>query len=167
MSLVTPPEARELNRILSGEKMVVSIPRYLGAIWRTWLMFAAWAVAMAAFLAVAVFAPPGVPGGPLRAAFAFAMVVVMFGGAVSTFVRWFRDDQALRHSVASHYLDTIGYKSRTTSEPAPSPETDYDDRPWYPTGHYDPERWFSYSHGAREYMRQTGMDADTYDSNVA
>ncbi|TFD59594.1 hypothetical protein [Cryobacterium sp. Hh38] len=37
---------------------------------------------------------------------------------------------------------------------------------YYPiTGHYDPQRYYSYTRGEREIMRIYGMDADTYDSN--
>lgn len=52
------------------------------------------------------------------------------------------------------------------TKPPPTYVAAYEEGPHYYTNGYEPERWFKYSKGERDYIRMTGMEADTYDSNV-
>lgn len=94
-----------------------------------------------------------------------ALVVVLGGMAawVWAVVRLWKRRVMAR---AMDYLLSIGYQSR---ELPPDPVSDGDSdagSPYWMTGSYDPERYYGYSKPERDYMRLTGIDADTYDSNV-
>jgi len=67
------------------------------------------------------------------------------------------------------YLNKIGYEQRVRARKyqpsAPSDDNSNYKYTWL-TGTYDPARYYSYSKSERDYMKMTGMDADTYDSNM-
>jgi len=68
------------------------------------------------------------------------------------------------------YLSKIRYDYRVRAAKAAPPRFTTDDNADYRytwlTGSYDPARFYSYSKDQRDYMKMTGMDADTYDSNM-
>lgn len=74
---------------------------------------------------------------------------------------------AARRRYAAAYLVEIGYSERKPKPKRPAKlHDDSDDSPVFYTNGYDPDRWFGYSKGERDYMRDRGMPADVYDSNV-
>lgn len=67
------------------------------------------------------------------------------------------------------FLLRINYKRRVHPVERAQPRSDddgFDHRYTWATGTYDPARYYSYSKSTRDYMKATGMDADTYDSNM-
>lgn len=102
--------------------------------------------------------------------------VIVFGAGLGWVVGLFvglapwKDD--LSAEWRERYLADIGYEGRVSndaSKKAARAEAGWsgEDGPSYPiTGNYDPVRFYSYSKDQRDYMRMTGMDADTYDSNM-
>lgn len=87
-------------------------------------------------------------------------------GSINDAERVLKDAAQMRQAL---YLSKLGYDRRAHSkkyEPSTSSDDDSNYKYSWLTGTYDPARYYSYSKTERDYMKMTGMDADTYDSNM-
>lgn len=95
------------------------------------------------------------------------LVFLAFWAIARTFSQIDRS-KTQRDEAISKFRHRIRYDARVRKSKAPrdSSDNETDPRPNWMTGSYDPTRYYSYSRSERDYMRITGIDADTYDSNV-
>ncbi len=95
------------------------------------------------------------------------MLVWTFGAAavwIAVSVHVYRSG---RRTLVARYLTEIGYSERLAAGGIPLDRVKTSDHgPVYDiTGNYDPARYYSYDKSERDYMRQNGMDADSYEAN--
>ena len=98
----------------------------------------------------------------------FVVFFAMFGWSPILLVDQVANEAA-RTRFAKAYLVDIGYAERALARSASGQAVRRDDdepNSYWMTGSYDPTRYYSYTRAERDYMRNYGMDADTYDSNV-
>lgn len=98
-----------------------------------------------------------------------AIVVVSVWG-IGNVVTRLDKSRKLRDEAITNWRYRIEYDDRVrrakiASMPRSEP-ADIDPRYTWMTGSYNPARYYSYDKSQRDYMRMTGIDADTYDANV-
>ena len=81
-----------------------------------------------------------------------------------------REQRKKRDEEIKTFRFLIRYDERVRNATRPQRKSARDDgddyRTTWMTGSYDPERYYQYDKSQRDYMKMTGMDADTYDANV-
>lgn len=119
--------------------------------------------------------PAGFNGWIVPGAVPFVIAFWSILGWIVGFIIGLATEKDLLPEWRDRYLADIGYESRVSideKKKAVDVENKGNDEGWdqrrgYPiTGRFDPARYYSYSKSQRDYMRATGMDADTYDSNM-
>jgi len=171
-AVLTAEENLQLGRLEAGTFNGVSLRSMTRAQWRgakiVHIVGVVWFLAILDCVAIVIL--EGSTSRSLSGATVFYLFVIGLLAPIVVILLMLETAPALKKSLIDDYLVQIDYLEREKSyaPPPPEPAADYSDgRSHYPiTGHYDPERYFSYSGQQRETMKVLGIDADTYDANV-
>ena len=158
-------EALEFKRLQTAD-IAVLLKRKYPVFGRTWIALGIWAGLTLGGLVLVLDIPKSFIGLAIA-----IWLVVMVGGIVGVGMETGKASRARRQKLIGDFLMRIEYATRPPRQNTGAGGTHddlslYEYKRTWATGNYDPKRYFSYSKSELEYMKMTGMDADTYDSNM-